>query len=121
MRVRFRSLDEIEGLQRMVKTIDVDLVAKSVAVFVRAHEQRIFVRLHIVIAVKVGVGADADMVDADQLCDMVDMVGHMPDLGWIAGANEHAHPADAHHPRSDTRRVGKECVRACKTRWSPYH
>src|SRR3546814_12478587 len=63
-------LDEIEGLQRMVKTIDVDLVAKSVAVFVRALEQRIFVRLHIVIAVKVGVGADADMVDADQLCDM---------------------------------------------------
>src|SRR3546814_7458207 len=87
MRVRFRSLDEIEGLQRMVKTIDVDLVAKSVAVFVRALEQRIFVRLHIVIAVKVGVGADADMVDADQLCDMVDMVGHMPDIGWIAGAN----------------------------------
>src|SRR3546814_13627699 len=23
--------------------------------------------------------------------------------------------------RSDARRVGKECVRPCKSRWSPYH
>src|SRR3546814_13397784 len=28
-----------------------------------------------------------------------------------------------HHPelRSEERRVGKECVRTCKSRWSPYH
>src|SRR3546814_16474927 len=31
----------------------------------------------------------------------------------------HAHDAD--HSRSDERRVGKECVRTCSTRWSPYH
>src|SRR3546814_17637667 len=24
------------------------------------------------------------------------------------------------HPRSDERRVGKECVSKCRTRWSPY-
>src|SRR3546814_17197990 len=24
-------------------------------------------------------------------------------------------------PRSEERRVGKECVRPCKSRWSPYH
>src|SRR3546814_10990824 len=24
-------------------------------------------------------------------------------------------------PRSDERRVGKECVRTCRSRWSPYH
>ena len=24
-------------------------------------------------------------------------------------------------PRSEERRVGKECVRLCRSRWSPYH
>src|SRR3546814_16777390 len=43
---------EVEGLQWMVETIDVDLVAKGVAALVAALEQRMFVRLHIVIAVK---------------------------------------------------------------------
>src|SRR3546814_5590416 len=25
------------------------------------------------------------------------------------------------HSRSEERRVGKECVRTCRSRWSPYH
>src|SRR3546814_14473258 len=41
----------------------------------------------------------------------------------------HACCATAHHPRqpptiparSEERRVGKECVIPCRTRWSPYH
>src|SRR3546814_20556295 len=28
---------------------------------------------------------------------------------------------DAHAVRSEERRVGHECVRTCKSRWSPYH
>src|SRR3546814_10944769 len=28
---------------------------------------------------------------------------------------------DADAPRSEERRVGKECVRTCILRWSPYH
>src|SRR3546814_5768334 len=85
---------EIEGLQWMIETVDVDLVAKGVAALVAALEQSIFVRLHIVIAVKVGVGADADMMDPDQLRDMVDMVGHMPDVGRVGRADEHADAGD---------------------------
>ena len=27
----------------------------------------------------------------------------------------------AHHGRSEERRVGKECVCQCRSRWSPYH
>src|SRR3546814_20582934 len=27
----------------------------------------------------------------------------------------------ANSPRSEERRVGQECVRPCRTRWSPYH
>src|SRR3546814_1821603 len=26
-----------------------------------------------------------------------------------------------HHLRSEERRVGKECVSTCRSRWSPYH
>src|SRR3546814_8069292 len=26
-----------------------------------------------------------------------------------------------HYPRSEERRVGKECVSTCRSRWSPYH
>src|SRR3546814_8224879 len=26
-----------------------------------------------------------------------------------------------HHGRSEERRVGKECVSTCRSRWSPYH
>src|SRR3546814_10228503 len=31
-------------------------------------------------------------------------------------------PSDpVHHRRSEERRVGKECVSTCRSRWSPYH
>src|SRR3546814_19749604 len=30
-------------------------------------------------------------------------------------------PARAHFLRSEERRVGKECVSTCRSRWSPYH
>src|SRR3546814_13737895 len=29
--------------------------------------------------------------------------------------------AEQHHHRSEERRVGKECVSTCNSRWSPYH
>ena len=28
---------------------------------------------------------------------------------------------NVHHIRSEERRVGKECLRLCRSRWSPYH
>src|SRR3546814_14430094 len=40
---------------------------------------------------------------------------------------QHEHVVARHHPRidnaarSEERRVGKECVSTCKSRWSPYH
>src|SRR3546814_12579255 len=30
-------------------------------------------------------------------------------------------PVDSHHRRSQERRVGKECVSTCRSRWSTYH
>jgi diaminohydroxyphosphoribosylaminopyrimidine deaminase/5-amino-6-(5-phosphoribosylamino)uracil reductase len=45
---------------------------------------------------------------------------------WITGeaARAHAHLERARHDailRSEERRVGKECRRLCRSRWSPYH
>ena len=30
-------------------------------------------------------------------------------------------PETRPHSRSEERRVGKECLRLCRSRWSPYH
>ena len=39
--------------------------------------------------------------------------------------NEEMEPKQKHHPvvngRSEERRVGKECLTQCRSRWSPYH
>src|SRR3546814_19355104 len=39
-------------------------------------------------------------------------------IGIIAPADDKLHGAKA---RSEERRVGKECVSTCRSRWSPYH
>src|SRR3546814_17966673 len=43
----------------------------------------------------------------------------------LGGAAEIAFLAPIHRgdidPRSEERRVGKECVSTCRSRWSPYH
>ena len=36
-------------------------------------------------------------------------------------AVHHGGPAIAQNSRSEERRVGKECLRLCRSRWSPYH
>jgi hypothetical protein len=45
---------------------------------------------------------------------------HNPDNGWSV---LRVIPFDAPHQqeRSEERRVGKECRRLCRSRWSPYH
>ena len=34
---------------------------------------------------------------------------------------DHVHVMFRAQPRSEERRVGKECLRLCRSRWSPYH
>ena len=40
--------------------------------------------------------------------DVVDIVGELAKVATTS-------------PRSEERRVGKECLRLCRSRWSPYH
>src|SRR3546814_1212083 len=49
-------------------------------------------------------------------------LGNIPDthiaiLGWRVAADR----PDGFMARSEERRVGKECVSTCRSRWSPYH
>ena len=37
---------------------------------------------------------------------------------FLAAANQEG---GGEHDRSEERRVGKECLRLCRSRWSPYH
>src|SRR3546814_20707725 len=49
------------------------------------------------------------------------------DVPALHGAREHVRRRSSpqqgvpHPDRSEERRVGKECVRTCRSRWSPYH
>src|SRR3546814_18773112 len=72
--------------------------------------------------------------------DTVDMAKALAKAGWVsyvaseggpmvrelerAGAKHITLPLASKNPwrmRSEERRVGKECVRTCRSRWSPYH
>src|SRR3546814_13889283 len=39
----------------------------------------------------------------------------------VSGGNNIDYPVDITAPRSEERRVGKECVSTCRSRWSPDH
>src|SRR3546814_12189303 len=42
-------------------------------------------------------------------------------LDMIDFADEFEAPLERRRRRSEARRVGKECVSTCRSRWSPYH
>src|SRR3546814_3333750 len=55
-----------------------------------------------------------------------DLPVHEPASGWIhleGDVRDVALPRHQRHTelRSEERRVGKECVSTCRSRWSPYH
>src|SRR3546814_1055260 len=59
-------------------------------------------------------------VAGDFVCDPVVLAHHAPDAADGAGRSDHLIPARV-AIRSEERRVGKECVSTCRSRWSPYH
>ena len=46
---------------------------------------------------------------------------YLSDLGLEKSGLETLAQAAYHLLRSEERRVGKECLRLCRSRWSPYH
>src|SRR3546814_11871957 len=74
-----------------------------------------------VVARKSNAEPDADPYDRPlaTIGDELDAMAYFDD-GFIPwGQVQHVGNPD--HARSEERRVGKECVRTCSTRWWPYH
>src|SRR3546814_15928774 len=62
--------------------------------------------------------------DADRRKDehaMDDGLPHHPRLGEAAARRAQRADLDEGLERSEERRVGKECVSTCRSRWSPYN
>src|SRR3546814_20276860 len=54
-----------------------------------------------------------------KLVGAVKLFSHLANIGDTRSLI--IHPASTTHSRSEERRVGKECVSTCRSRWSPYH
>src|SRR3546814_2343508 len=50
-----------------------------------------------------------------------DLLGIAYEVGNVAAVRPRHHTNPAILARSEERRVGKECVSTCRSRWSPYH
>src|SRR3546814_20247649 len=73
-------------------------------------------RLHVVVREAEMV---ADLVDQDVAHDMLQILAGVAPIVEDRPAVEIDHVEVDH--RSEERRVGKECVSKCRSRWSPYH
>src|SRR3546814_20567511 len=49
------------------------------------------------------------------------MIEKMPDIVQVHGRDKVRTARSHPEVRSEERRVGKECVSTCRSRWSPYH
>src|SRR3546814_3103001 len=64
-------------------------------------------------------GRPVDQLEAP-LCDRFPVIGGNP-LADHAASHRDELVVDVLNARSEERRVGKECVSTCRSRWSPYH
>src|SRR3546814_6451735 len=79
-------------------------------------------RRHTRCALVTGVQTCALPILPESLCWLVQPGGGVAPI-WRASAEAIAPPSQTFCPiqRSEERRVGKECVSTCRSRWSPYH
>src|SRR3546814_4790867 len=54
-------------------------------------------------------------------CRTVQRTANLADFDHLIGSEQRPRPTAASGERSEERRVGKECVSTCRSRWSPYH
>src|SRR3546814_2539008 len=67
----------------------------------------------------------SDVCSSDLGIDAAHLAGADADGGAVAGVDDGVRlhvlgDAEGEHHRSEERRVGKECVSTCRSRWSPY-
>src|SRR3546814_14818119 len=55
------------------------------------------------------------------LFETIAHIDQVPEFASLLSAESKPFPPSQLHDRSEERRVGKECVSTCRSRWSPYH
>src|SRR3546814_19737179 len=68
----------------------------------------------IAVGTDAGIGGAKHGISTLQEMELLVAAGLTPKAALLAGTSNSA-------LRSDERRVGKECVSPCRSRWSPYH
>src|SRR3546814_14347584 len=83
----------------------------------------VFLDLEDAVTPKEKISARAKVIDALKNLDWGDKTRcvRINDLGTEWCYEDIIHVTEQAHERSEERRVGKECVSTCRSRWSPYH
>src|SRR3546814_2561056 len=69
----------------------------------------------------------SDVCSSDLVAGLVDRdrdangIGHLDAVRAVSRVGQQHRLALGEFERSEERRVGKECVSTCRSRWSPYH
>src|SRR3546814_4626943 len=67
--------------------------------------------------------SDLQITTAGAICAVLDLLadGTLPAKGFVRQEDIPFDAVISNRFRSEERRVGKECVSTCRSRWSPYH
>src|SRR5688572_784587 len=92
-----KPLGKIKHPFRMVQAFYIDLLAEAVAAFVAC--PKLFVQLgrHLVISIKIDVAAHTQVLGADKLSYMVEMIEYMLDRCGLVNLYEHPHAGYSHY------------------------
>src|SRR5262245_40429225 len=80
----------------MIHAINVELVAEAVGARGAVLHPLELGRRHVVVAIKIDVASDAQVLDAHQLSNMIEMIKQVLNCGRFTVTDEVAHTRDAH-------------------------
>src|SRR5215813_14894974 len=69
-----QSFSQVKHTSRVIEPFDVDLLAEAITALVPRAQSFVFFRWHPVIAIKIDVAADAEVLRADQFSDVIEMI-----------------------------------------------
>ena len=90
-----QTFSQIKHSFRMVESFDIDLFTKGVAALVSGPELLVEIGRHRIVAVKIDVTADAEMLWSNQFPDVIEMIEDVLDRRGLVAFDKHAHAGDA--------------------------